>query len=306
MWRKLRLLELDEVEDLEQNRLLEILKACPTLHTLAVRNFPFKQHRPPGSSNEPPISLLSLTSLTLESIPKDMLVFLVTRIQCPVLEALRLSAPEMEADTERPDVQPMVSFIVDFLQRITSGKPNPTVILGTDDFRVSTSNLKPPQLVIGLEGLEGLADEVCGSPTFHITTVVLDTHGTPYGWWSLRSRHDITTLHAVSCDPTCDLARYNNFDEGTLRWPFPDLQTLVFHSDVCDEGGRDILHMVRGRAGCYGTDHLGDVTIQLPAALQKVILPSEYRMAPEILTRINMILGEGKVMWEAALGSEGM
>lgn len=303
MWCNLRSLELDEVEGLEPDRLPKILKACPALHTLAVLNFPFAKRYEAGSSTESSILLSSLKSLALESIPIDMLTFLIARIQSPSLETLRLSAPESDTD-EDPNIQTIVAFVLDFLQRVTPGQPNSTITLGDDDFRISTVGLKSPQLVIGLRGLDGVVGDVCESPTFHAPTAVLEGYinSVSLAWWGLSDRRGITTVYAIVYNVPDILRRPSTEEDGTVTWPFPDMHTLIFHPEACDEDGSEILSMVRSRTGQY--DDEGDMKIEHPAALQKMIFPHGYAMNPEILIGVRMILGEGVLVWENAPGPQ--
>lgn len=285
MWRNLKSLELVEVVELDLDRLLDILEACPRLHTLMLHTLPLSQQHDGSSHNRSPFSLSALKSLTLESITGKTLALLLAKLRCPQLERLRLLASTPVV--EDLDIQIITTFVLDFLRQIRAGESDPTITVGNSDIQISTDNTESPELVIGFEGLGKVAEGLCQSSTFPITKVTLlegaDRSGEALA--ALKNRQGVTTL-ATRLNDVID----KPFDDGS--WPFTHLHTLIIHPGAF-ANANDVLQMVCDRMGRWRE------AVELPAVrVKKLVLAKGCPMDKNTFWRIAAVLGAGILLWE--------
>lgn len=288
-------LTLRNIDGPDPTQLLDILHACPNLHTLRLTTFRCGTPSQPTGDDQP-VELPKLTTLSVQTSAQAM-QDIFGRIRCPSVSDVWISLPPT---IPHDALQTIIQFVLAFLRRVVSD--NEGLNLKVWDKRIAFCRK------VGATWNEFQFAFKSNSAAM---TVIMEelrrTFSFPFIHLSIYGSISATEWPKLNKFPTargCQVERAPGVlsflgdaieTNGELHWNLPHLKILWIGKKCC-MSGEEIFKMVQGRKGRLHPDTA--TPKQLPSAFETLVITTECPMDRVTYMKLKTILPSTKVIWE--------
>lgn len=293
----LRSFKLCNVQGPTPSQLLEILRACPSLHTLHLEGFQFPTPSEATLGHQP-MELLKLESLCVMRSNGELLQLILGHVRCPSASDIRISLPQV---LQPETLQKIIHFILVFLRPIAGG--------GVDDLQIwafgkrygfcreiaQTMFHLQIAYASNLAAITSIMEElrrVLSVPSLRIKIL---SYTNPIAWLELGKFPTARNCQVQDAPKFLSFLETPFERDGTLCWNFLHLKMLRIGQGCCTSG-EEVLKMVQSRKGRLIPETA--TPKQLPQQLESLVIAKECPMDRFTIIKLKTILPTTEVLWE--------